>query len=128
MALMIGCIWHGLDALQGTRAKPGNHLVTNIRGFSKNCVSPKIRNYYGSGWVGPGLTRNLFLENRPKIALNQYWYFGVVLCIFCLYTLLKVVGYYDLSVLSMSVKKVWMGWVGGVSSTQMFWNFTLQSP
>ena len=26
-ALMIGCIWHGLDALQGTRAKPGNHLV-----------------------------------------------------------------------------------------------------
>ena len=54
--------------------------------------------------MGPGLTRNLFLENRPKIALNQYWYFGVVLCIFCLYTLLKVVGYYDLSVLSMSVK------------------------
>ena len=29
MALMIGCIWHGLDALQGTRAKPGNHLVYN---------------------------------------------------------------------------------------------------
>ena len=33
------------------------------------------------------------------------------------YALLKVVGYYDLSVLSMSVmgfqKKVWMGWVGG---------------
>ena len=29
MALMIGCIWHGLDALQGTRAKPGNHLVIN---------------------------------------------------------------------------------------------------
>ena len=29
-ALMIGCIWHGLDALQGTRAKPGNHLVCNI--------------------------------------------------------------------------------------------------
>ena len=31
MALMIGCIWHGLDALQGTRAKPGNHLVFNNR-------------------------------------------------------------------------------------------------
>ena len=30
MALMIGCIWHGLDALQGTRAKPGNHLVIYI--------------------------------------------------------------------------------------------------
>ena len=41
-------------------------------------------------------------------------------CVFCLYcnALLKVVGYYDLSVLSMSVmgfkKKVWMvgGWLG----------------
>ena len=30
MALVIGCIWHGLDALQGTRAKPGNHLVQYI--------------------------------------------------------------------------------------------------
>ena len=27
MALMIGCILHGLDALQGTGAKLGNHLV-----------------------------------------------------------------------------------------------------
>ena len=40
------------------------------------------------------------------------------MCIPSVYTLLKVVGYYDLSVLSMSVmgfqKKVWMegGWVG----------------
>ena len=40
------------------------------------------------------------------------------MCILSVYTLLKVVGYYDLSVLSMSVmslkKKVWMGggWVG----------------
>ena len=56
----------------------------------------------------------------------------------CIYRLLKVVGYYDLSVLSMSVmgfkKKVWMGWVGGMSSRpiQLFGIFgivlTLQSP
>ena len=48
------------------------------------------------------------------------------------YTLLKGIGYYDLSVLSMSVmgfqtnKKVWMGCVGGVSSIQVYfgiWNF-----
>ena len=41
------------------------------------------------------------------------------------YTLLKVVSYYDLSVLSMSVmvSKVWMGWVGGVSSIQVFLDF-----
>ena len=53
-----------------------------------------------------------------------------------LYTLLKVVNYYDLSVQSMSVmgfqKSLDGGWAGGVSSIQVlfgFWNFlTLQSP
>ena len=49
------------------------------------------------------------------------------MCILSVYTLLKVVGYYDLSVLSMTVmgfqKKVWMGWVGGVSSIQFFLDF-----
>ena len=44
-------------------------------------------------------------------------------------TLLKVVGYYDLSVLSTSVmgfpKKVWMGggWVGLAVSNFFFWIF-----
>ena len=49
------------------------------------------------------------------------------MCILSVFTLLKVVGYYDPSVLPMSVmgfkKKVW--WVGGVSSIQFFvdvWN------
>ena len=49
-----------------------------------------------------GGSRNFFFENHPKIALNQYRYFGVV-CILFVYTLLKVVSYYDLSVLSKSV-------------------------
>ena len=39
------------------------------------------------------------------------------MCILSVYTLLKVVGYYDLSVLYMSLmgfqKTNWMGWVGG---------------
>ena len=59
--------------------------------------------------------------------------------IFFVYSLLKVYGHYDLSVLSvLSVmsfqKKVWIGggWVGGVSSIHLFWIFgillTLQSP
>ena len=41
-----------------------------------------------------------FVENHPKTALNQYIQFGVVyhLCILSVYTLLKVVSYYDLSV------------------------------
>ena len=50
------------------------------------------------------------------------------MCILSEYTLIKVVGYYDLSVLSMSVmslkkKKFGWGWVGGVSSIQFFWGF-----
>ena len=50
------------------------------------------------------------------------------MCILSVYTLLKVVGYYDLSVLSMSVmgfqiKKFGWGCVGGVSSIQVFLGF-----
>ena len=48
------------------------------------------------------------------------------MCILSVYTLLKVVGYYELSVLSTSVicLKVWIGWVGGASSIQVFfWIF-----
>ena len=86
------------------------------------------------GWVQVSL---FFLENHPKIPLNQYRYFGVVYRMYSVYTLLKVVSYYDVSVLSMSVmglqkKKFGWGWVGGVSFIQGFldfWNFlTLQSP
>ena len=57
------------------------------------------------------------------MALNQYWYFGVVgLHNFVYYvrTLLKVVSYYDLSGLSMSLMGFQKksldgvgGWVGG---------------
>ena len=35
------------------------------------------------GWVQ--VTQNFCVENRPKIALNQYGYFGVVRCVLCLY-------------------------------------------
>ena len=87
------------------------HLTASLataRGLCKEKKIPKIRNYYGSGWVGPDLTRIfLCVENLLKIALNQYWYFGVVYQVYCVwilsYTLLNVVGYYDFSVLSMSV-------------------------
>ena len=59
------------------------------------------------------------------------------MCILSVYTLLKVVGYYDLSVLSMSVmgfqkKSLDGGWVGAVSYIPFFGIFgiclTLQSP
>ena len=52
--------------------------ICAIKGLCKE-KNPKIRDYYGSGWVGPGLTRNFVcVENHPKIALNQYRYVGVV--------------------------------------------------
>ena len=52
------------------------HTISRTRFM--DCVNKlfqksEIRPYYGSGWVGAGLTRNVFvLENHPKIALNQY--------------------------------------------------------
>ena len=51
-------------------------------------------------------------QNSPKPVLI-FW--SSIPCVFCLYTLLKVVGYYDMSVLSMSVigLKKKFGW--GVS-------------
>ena len=81
------------------------------------------------GWVQVSLGFFFFL-NHPKIALNQYRYFGVVYheCIMSVYTLLKVVSYYDLSDLSMSVmvSKKKIGWgVGGWGElyASFFWIF-----
>ena len=66
------------------------------------------------GWVQVSL--NFFgksSQNSPKPVLI-FW--SSIPCVFCLYTLLKGVGYNDLSVLSMSVmgfqKKNWMGVCG----------------
>ena len=76
------------------------------------------------GWVQVSL--GIFCsENRAKIALNQYWCFGVVYskCILCVYTLLKVVGNYDLSD-GFPKKKVWTRGVGGlVEIYPFFWVF-----
>ena len=78
---------------------------------------------------------DFFLENRPKTALNQYsvgllifWSSIALVPTMCIlsYALLKVVAYYDLSVLSMSVmgfqknQKFGWWWVGGVRSIHFF--------
>ena len=115
--------------------------LSSPRGFAKLKQIVKIRDNFGSGWVGPGLTRNcfFFLENRPKIALNQWKYLlSSIPCVSCLYICIaKVVGYYDLSC-SVHVsdgfpeKSLDGGWVGGVSSINKIGIFgffsTLQSP
>ena len=60
--------------------------------------------------MGPGLTRNFVVvgkssQNSPKPVLIFWSSIPIIItmCILSVYTLLKVVGYYDLSVLSMSV-------------------------
>ena len=53
------------------------------------------------GWVQVSLGQRKLLENRPKIPAQMFW--SSIPCVFCLYRLSKVVNYYDLSVLSMSV-------------------------
>ena len=83
------------------------------KGLCKEKEIPKIRDYYGSGWVGSGLTQ--FFFNHPKIPLNQYDILEkYTTCIMSVYALINVVSYYDLSVLSMSVmgfQKQKFGWV-----------------
>ena len=75
--------------------------------------------------MGPGLSEFCFvLENCPKRALrNQYRHVGVVYHVYsvCIY---KVVGYYDLSVLSMSVMGFQKNLNGGIFGMIL----TLQSP
>ena len=75
-------------------------------------------------------------EIFQKIALNQYWYSGVYSVCRPTYTLLKVVGYYDVTVLSILVrgfqKKIGWGVGGWGELYPIFWIFwiflTLQNP
>ena len=65
-------------------------------------------------------------QNSPKPVQSVLIFCSMAytMCILSVHTLLKVVGYYDLSVLSMLVmgfqKKFGWGWVGGVSSIRVF--------
>ena len=58
----------------------------------------------------------LLMENHPKKSSKPvliFWSTCSIQCVFCLYTLLKVVSYYDLCVLSMSVSEKFRWGVGG---------------
>ena len=70
--------------------------------------------------MGPGLPRIFFVENRPKIALNKYRYFGIVYHVYyvCIYMTKSCwIFWFECSV-HVSEKFGW-GWVGGVSSLQV---------
>ena len=80
--------------------------------------------------MGPGVSRKFLCgkssQNSPKPVLI-FW--SSIPCVFFVYTLIKVVSYYDLSVLSMSVmgfQKKKFGWgVGGWGELypSLFWIF-----
>ena len=81
----------------------------------KNSTNPRLL----WKWVGGYRSHSEFFgkssQNSPKPLLICW---SSIPCVFCLYTLLKVVRYYDLSVLSMSVmgfqQNKTFGWgVGG---------------
>ena len=77
-----------------------------------------------SGWVHVSLGIVVVVGKSSKNCHKPVLIFwSSIPCVFCLYTLLKVVSYYDLSALSMSVmcfqKKFGWGWVGGVSSNPL---------
>ena len=59
-----------------------------LRGFAKKKMQ-KIRDYYGSGWVGLVLIRIFFLgkssQNSPK-PVQIFW--SSIPCVFCLYNII----------------------------------------
>ena len=71
MALMIGCIWHGLDALQGTRAKPGNHLVIyiNLR-RSRDCLWLSLCVCGWGGFIVSYALHLLILDSSYAVHIN----------------------------------------------------------
>ena len=96
-----------------------------LRGFAKKEKFQKFEVIMEvGGWVQVSLGFFFFVENCPKIAINQYWYFGVVYHVYsvCIY-IAKSCWLLWFECLSMSVmgfqKKVWIG----VSSIQVFFGF-----
>ena len=58
-------------------------IIVNIEETNNQTLVVRERVNYGSGWVGPVLTRNFFfLENRPKIALI-FW--SSLICVSCVH-------------------------------------------
>ena len=55
-----------------------------VKGFAKKTI-PKIRVYYGSGWVGPGLTRIFFFKSSQNSSKPVLIFWSSISCVFCLY-------------------------------------------
>ena len=112
---------------QSVRKSLITSLKVTTRFMLRGSAKKKIRDYLRSRWVGPGFTWNFFVlssQNSPKPVVI-FW--SSIPCVFCLYTLLKVVGYYQECSVHVSdgfKKKVWIG-VGGWGELYpiLFWIF-----
>ena len=96
----------------------------------KGLCKEKLRDYYGSGWVGPGLTRNFFCgkssQNSPKPVLI-FW--SSIPSVFCLYIYIAKSCWLLWLECSVHVsdgfqkKKVWMGGGWGELYPSLFLEF-----
>ena len=100
-----------------------NEELQRLRGFENICFLQKSE-------VGPGLIPNFFCGKSPQNTSKPVLIFwSSIQCVFCLYrptlyTLLKVVNYYDFEYfvfecLGFQKTSLHGGWVGGVSSIQV---------
>ena len=62
----MGVSWHEARRIASDRNR------RRLKGFAKKRKIQKIRVYFGSGWVGPGLTQNFFVGKSSQNSPNQY--------------------------------------------------------
>ena len=107
-----------------------NHINEITNGLCKEKKSKNPRLLWQ--WVGGSRSQSDIFQSSQNSPKQVLIFLSCIPCAFCLYTLLKVVGYYDLSVLSMSVmgfpnKLNGGGWVGGGGGGELYplfvWDF-----
>ena len=71
--------WHGLDALQGTRAKPGNHLVYIIREESPIFAPQRLRFLMALGvaanTIGKVIASTVFMSCLVHVSISDFLLF-----------------------------------------------------
>ena len=123
-------LWKLKTKTARSRSNDSTRRSTKVKGFAKNfCFSKNPILLWK--WMGGSRFHSEFFcvgkssQNSPKPVLICWSSIRYTMCILSVHTLLNVVGYFDLSVLPMSVmgfqnKLVGVGGWGGVSSIQVF--------
>ena len=108
------------DKVSDYTSKSLDYMSKSFRGFAKNFFLQKSEIIMEVGGGSRSHSEFLCVENRPKIALNQYWYFGVVYHVYsvCIYIakscwLLWFECFVHVSEGFQKIKLDGGGWVGG---------------